>query len=132
MNHANTPMGIPFSNTLLKDIAEHMAALEARGLTVRKTTSFSDLEKKGPQLFAEMREDLAERPLVREFILLSKKWSYNPGSTPFFVYYYEDHEYLLSLMTIMQHADAIYDVAFNDVPRYNFTEDFVSYLIGDA
>ena len=35
------------------------------------------------------------------------------------------------LITIMQHAGAIYDVAFNDVPRYNFTEEFVSYLVGD-
>jgi len=32
-------------------------------------------------------------------------------------------------MTIMIQAVAIYDIAFNSVPRYNFTEDFVSYLI---
>ena len=79
-----------------------------------------------------MREDLTKRPLVRQFILLSKKLTYNPGSTPFFVYYHEDHEYLPSLMTIMEHAAAIYDIAFNNVPRYNFTEEFVSYLIGDV
>lgn len=115
-----------------KDTAEHMAALEARGFAVRRAAPFPALEKKGPQLLAEMREDLTKQPLVREFILLSNKVTYNPGPTPFFVYYYENHEYLPSLMTIMQHAGAIYDVAFNDVPRYNFTEEFVSYLIGDA
>ena len=114
-----------------KDTAEHIAALEARGFAVRRAAPFPDLEKKGPQLLAEMREDLTKQPLVREFILLSKRVMYNPGPTPFFVYYYEDHEYLPSLITIMQHAGAIYDVAFNDVPRYNFTEEFVSYLIGD-
>lgn len=113
-----------------KETAEHMAALEARGFAVRRAVPFPSLEKKGPQLLAEMREDLTKQPLIREFILLSKKVMYNPGQTPFFVYYYEDHEYLASLMTIMQHAGAIYDVAFNDVPRYNFTEEFVSYLIG--
>jgi hypothetical protein len=32
----------------------------------------------------------------------------------------------------MQHAGAIYDVAFNDVPRFDFTEEIVSYLIGDT
>jgi len=35
-------------------------------------------------------------------------------------------------MTIMLHPGAIYDVAFNDVPRYNLTEEFVSYLVGDT
>ena len=79
-----------------------------------------------------MRDDLTKQPLVRQFILLSKRVTYNPGRTPFFVYYYEDHDYLSSLMAIMQHAGAIYDIAFNDVPRYNLTEEFVSYLIGDA
>jgi len=34
------------------------------------------------------------------------------------------------MMTIMMHAGAIYDVAFNDVPRYNLSEEFVTYLIG--
>ena len=42
------------------------------------------------------------------------------------------HDYLPSVMTIMLHAGAIYDGAFNDMPRYNFTEEFVSYLIGNA
>lgn len=115
-----------------KDTAEHMAALEARGFAVRRAVPFPALEKKGLQLFSEMREDLTKQPLVREFILLSKNVMYNSGPTSFFVYYYEDHEYLPSFMTIMQHAGAIYDVAFNDVPRYCFTEEFVSYLIGDT
>ena len=115
-----------------KDTAEHMAALEARGFAIRRAAPFPALEKKAPQLLAEMREDLTKRPLVRQFILLSKKVTYTPGPTPFFVYYYEDHEYLPSLMTIMEHAEAIYDIAFNNVPRYNFTEEFVSYLIGDV
>lgn len=115
-----------------KETAEQMAALEARGFAVRRAAPFPALEQKGPELIGEMREDLKKRPLVREFILLSKRVMYNPGRTPFFVYYYEDHEYLTSLTTIMQHAGAIYDVAFNDVPRFNFTEEFVSYLIGDA
>ncbi|HVV79114.1 MAG TPA: hypothetical protein VHD59_05815 [Pseudolabrys sp.] len=112
-----------------KTVAEHMAALEARGFSIRKVTPFSDLEKKAPKLIAEMRQDLTNHPLVREFILLSKKVTYNAGQTPFFTYFYEDHEFLPSLMTIMQHAGAIYDVGFNRVPRYNFKEEFVSYLI---
>lgn len=114
-----------------KETAEHMAALEARGYTVRKAAPFPDLEKKAPQLLAEMRKDLIGQPSVRQFIVLSKKVTYNRGPTPLFFYFHEDHEFLLSLMTIMQHAGAIYDIAFNSVPRYNFTEEFVSYLIGE-
>lgn len=115
-----------------KETAEHMAALEARGFAIRKATPFPALERKAPKLVAEMREDLTGQPLVREFILLSKRVIYNAGSTPFFVYFYEDHDHLDSLMTIMGHASAIYDIAYNNVPRYNFTEEFVSYLVGDG
>jgi hypothetical protein len=115
-----------------KDTAEHMAALEARGYTVRRSSPFANLEAKAPDLVAEMRQDLGENSLVRQFILMSKHWSYNPGTTPFFTYYYEDHPHLDSIMTIMEHAGAIYDIAFNDVKRYNFTEEFVSFLIGES
>ena len=115
-----------------KETAEQMAALEAKGFSVQRAAPFPDLEKKAPALIAEMRSDLREKPLVRQFILMSKSMSYNSGSTPYFVYYYDDHEFLPSIITIMEHAAAVYDIAFNRVPRYNFTESFVSFLIGDA
>ena len=108
-----------------------MAALEARGFAVRRAVPFVDLEKKAPKLIEEMRTDLAGHPLVREFILMPKGAIYNHGETMIFTYYYEEHEYLSSMMTIMEHTGAIYNAAFNDVPRYHFTEEFVSYLIGD-
>jgi len=113
-----------------KSVAEQMAALEARGYEVKRAKPFHDLEMKAPYLIAEMRQDLSKSPLVRQFIILSKGLSYNPGKTPFFVYYDDDHPDILAVMTIMIHYGAIYDVAFNDVPRYNFCEDFVEYLIG--
>ncbi|HLP66400.1 MAG TPA: hypothetical protein VK181_02655 [Rhizobium sp.] len=113
-----------------KDTAEHMAALEAKGFAIRRASPFPYIEDKAPKLVAEMREDLRGQPLVRQFILLSRKVIYNGSDIPYFVYYHEDHEYLLSLMTIMEHGRAVYDVAFNRVPRYHFTEEFVSYLIG--
>ena len=115
-----------------KEIAEHMAALEARGFAVQRASPFPDLERKAPKLVAEMRNDLADHPLVREFILMEKGAIYNGDGRVIFTYFYEEHEYLSSMMTIMQHAGAIYDVAFNSVPRYHFTEEFVSFLIGEA
>lgn len=115
-----------------KETAEHMAALEARGYAVRKAQRFADLERKIPHLLAEIRQDLLESPLVRQIILLSKRFMYTPGTTPFFVYYYETHDKLDSMLTIMQHYGAAYDISFNDVPRYNLTEEFVSFLVGDV
>lgn len=114
-----------------KETAEHMAALEARGYEIRRAAPFPDMEKKAPKLVAEMREDLKSHPLWRQFILLRKHVSYWSGDTPHFTYFYEDHEGLGSIMTIMEHVGAIYDIQFNKVPRYNFTEEFVRYLIGD-
>ena len=115
-----------------KETAERMAWLEARGFAIRRASPFADLEKKAPALVAEMRADLQSSPLVRQFILLSKRVSYNSSSTPFFNYFYEDHEFLDSIITIMEHAGAVYDITFNKVPRYNFSEEFVSFLIGEA
>jgi hypothetical protein len=115
-----------------KETAEQMAALEARGFAIRRARPFPELEKKAPQLLAQMREDLTQHPLVREFVLLRKGLSYGGGTTVSFRYFYDDHEYLDSLMTIMKHDGAIYDIKNNEVPRYNFTEEFVSYLIGET
>lgn len=84
-----------------------------------------------PELIAEMRADLMSNKLVRQFILLEKGWSYIPGSTPYFQYFFDEHPQIKSMMTIMIHAGAIYDIKHNSVDRYNFTEPFVSYLIGD-
>lgn len=112
-----------------KETAENMAALEARGYAIRRSSPFPDLEKKAPKLIAEMWVDLTGRPLTREFVLLKKAWCYNPGDTPYFEYFFDDHDQLLSIMTIMEHARAIYSVKRNNVDRYHLTEEFVSFLL---
>ncbi len=115
-----------------KETAEMMAALETRGFIVQRAIPFGGLERKAPTLIAEMQEDLTRQPLVREFVLLSKRHSYGGGSKPSFQYFYEDHEYLASTMTIMVNVRAIREITFNSVPRFEFTEPFVSYLIGES
>lgn len=113
-----------------KNTAEAMASLEAKGYEVRRARPFESLERKAPKLLAEMRKDLQNQPLVRQFVILSRKWTYNGGSTPYFAYFFEDHDGILALTTILEHYGAIYDVTFNKVTRYNFNEDFVDYLLG--
>jgi len=125
---------VSFPSTLLlewKDTAEKMAALEARGYAVVRASPFAALERKMPELIGEMRADLMRNQLTRQFVLLEKSWSYNPGSTPYFQYFFDEHPQIKSMMTIMIHSGAIYDITHNSVDRYNFTEAFVSYLIGE-
>lgn len=113
-----------------KTFAEAAAAVELRGYAVVQGRSFLALERKVPDLIAEMRADLKEKPFTREFIVLSRKVMYNPGPTPYFAYYLEDHPEILGKLQICEHFGAIYDVRYNDVPRYNFSEEFADYLLG--
>ncbi len=123
---------IAFPPSLLNDwksIAEQMAGLEARGYVVSSAQPYSTMEKKVPSLVSEMRVDLVADPLVRQFILMHKGMSYNHGSTPLFTYYYDTHPQLDAMITIMAHYKAVYDSSFNNVPRYNFNEAFVDYVL---
>ncbi|MFD1703367.1 hypothetical protein ACFSCV_10165 [Methylopila henanensis] len=82
---------ISFPSSLLeewKELAEHMAALEARGFSVQRAAPFKELEEKCPKLLAEMREDLKKSPLVREFIILSRHVIYGGNTKPFFHYFF--------------------------------------------
>jgi len=58
--------------------------------SVSKSDSLARGQKLMPNLVAEMRADLADNPLGREFILLERSWIYNRrGNT--LVYYFDDH-----------------------------------------
>ena len=113
-----------------RDTSEKIAALEVQGFQVRLANRFTEMERKIPSLIAEMRDDLVGTPITRQFILFSRQWSYGGQNGPYFVYYFEDHEGLEAMVTIMEHYGAAYDVAFNDVHRFNFSEEFVDYILG--
>jgi hypothetical protein len=115
-----------------KAFAEAAAFVELRGFDIVRTRNFADLERKMPELIAEMRADLRQKRFTREFVVLSNNWSYNSGRVPHFSYFFEDHPELLGKLQICVHYRAIYDVKFNDVVRYNFSEDFVDYLLEGA
>jgi hypothetical protein len=112
-----------------KEIAEHIAALELRGFAVSRARPFAKLEELLPELISEMRADIKKHSLYREFILLKKGLIYNASKQDFFVYYYNDHQSLDSKAQILVNYGAVVDITFNRVKRYNFTEDFVEYLL---
>lgn len=111
-----------------KKLAEVRAYLALRGYDVVQSRSFTALEQKIPDLVAEIRTDVLEHPFTRELVLLSKKWSYNPGRNPYFVYYFEAHEHLLGKLKMCENYGAVVPTTYNNVDRFELTEDFVEYL----
>lgn len=114
-----------------KATAEAMAGLEAKGFVIRRGRSFADLEKKAPKLFAEMRQDLSNHPLVREIVILSRKRMYNNvgNAKVVFMYFLQDYDNLGGFIDVMENYGAIYDVAVGKIPRYKLHEDFIEYLV---
>jgi len=81
-----------------------------------------------PKLIAEMRKDLADHLLGREFVLLKRCWSYLQAGHQL-EYYYDDHDELDNMVRILQNYGLINDIANNDVRRYVISEDFAEYLM---
>ena len=92
-----------------------------------RDAAFSKAERQMPELLAEMRKDLAENPLGREFVILKKTWRYWAKGNEL-VYYYEEHPDLDNKLRILQNLGLIEDIAFNDVARYVVSEEFAEYL----
>lgn len=95
---------------------------------IAKMAVFHKLEALIPTLLAEIRKDLAEYPLVREIILLSRTWTYNGDGSTLLIYYYEDHSQLKDKMTILCNYQLLTDITYNNVKRYNLTEELADYL----
>lgn len=112
-----------------RQVAEMRAFLAMRGLEIAPKRSFDLLENKLPDLLSEMRADLRGSPFTREFIALSKRWSYSGQERPFFMYYYEEHSDLLAKLQVCERYFAIRETTHNNVFRYEFEEDFVEYLL---
>lgn len=92
-------------------------------------SEFAKCRRMMPELLAEMRADLTKHPLVREFILLKRRWVYNPDpNKTVFVYYFDEHPGLSNKVELLENCGLVCDIAFNEVQRYLFTEQFVELL----
>jgi len=89
---------------------------------------FNSLESMMPDLLTEMRKDLVENPLSREFVVLKKGWSYWPYGHEL-AYYYEDHPDLENKLLILLNYGMIRDVTHNNVKRYIISEEFAGFLV---
>jgi len=91
---------------------------------------FIKIERLMPDLLAEMRKDLSEHPLTREFIVLKKIWLYSSSKERDTVYFYEDHPELDNKLRVLQNCGLIQDIRFNSTPRYVISEALAAYLTG--
>src|SRR5882762_5599439 len=94
-----------------------------------KSDSLEKVEKLMPNLVAEMRADLTDNPLGREFILLERSWIYNHrGNT--LVYYFDDHPELENEIRILENREFVKNAKYNNGARYVMSEELAEYLIG--
>jgi hypothetical protein len=94
---------------------------------------FPRLEKIIPELLAEIRNDLHENPFIREFILLSERWIYNPDpNNDILVYFYEKHSFLRNKVRILENYGLVCEITYNDVPRFVISEELATYLANDV
>ena len=111
-----------------KTLAEMRAYLGLRGLAVVAARSFEKLEAKIPHLVTEMRADLTKEPFIRVALVRWRKFTYNGTAQPSFIYYHEDHDHLRGKLKVMENYDAIINIDYGEVERFELTEEFVEYL----
>ena len=78
-------------------------------------------------LLAEMRQDLAEYPLRREFVVMKRSWSYWAKGDELF-YYYDDHADLDDKLRILENEGLVRDITYNNAKRYVLSEELADYL----
>lgn len=130
----NDPYDYPVEKLMdWKKDAEKRAKQEIEGTipasTNPQSSKFVKIERLMPELLSEMKTDLSNFPLVREFILFSRNWVYNGGTRQFFTYFFEDHKDLKSEIQILENLGLVKEITFNNVDRYIMSEDFADYLL---
>ncbi len=114
--------------------AENQTLFEVENRYGAKQTSnlgdFRKLENLMPNLLNEMRQDLLQYPLRREFVLLQRSWTYWAGGHEL-CYFYDDHNDLEGMISILCNYNLVRDITYNSVKRYVFLEELVDYLTQD-
>lgn len=101
--------------------------LESRHHRIPKSDAFARLERLMPQLLIEMRQDIAQHPLRREFVLLKRNWSYWAKGNEL-CYYFDEHSDLLNQIQILENYGLVRKITYNDIQRYIISEEFAQYL----
>jgi hypothetical protein len=114
-----------------KVFAENRAfrALEGHESTAAVLPVFERIERLMPDLLAEMRQDLATNPLIRECVLVPGQAVYNGSGV--FLYSDEAHPYIEGQFHALENLGLARNVTRTNAIRYRLSEDLVQYLTGD-
>jgi len=116
-----------------KRLAEEDARYELEvgfGRVESRDIIFRKIEELMPDLLEEMRIDLGNYPLRREFVLLKKEWDYWAKGTEL-IYFFNEHPELDNKINILINYNLIREITYNNVKRYSLSEDLVEYLKTD-
>jgi hypothetical protein len=90
---------------------------------------FTDIENLIPELLAEMKKDLREYPVAREFIITPKGAVDNEDENNLILqYFFEDHSWLRSKLRILENHALIYEITYNNTLRFVISEELATYL----
>jgi len=90
---------------------------------------FTDIENLMPELLEEMKKDLRESPVAREFILMRKGADDRGDENNFILqYFFEDHDWLRSKLRILENHALIYEITYNNTLRFVISEELATYL----
>jgi hypothetical protein len=90
---------------------------------------FTDIENLIPELLAEMKKDLREYPVAREFIITPKGAVDNEDENNLILqYFFEDHSWLRSKLRILENNALIYEITYNNTLRFVISEELATYL----
>lgn len=128
----NILLALKSINKTLSQIMQKKTVAAKPSTSITKSTKnvFPSIEKLIPELLLEMKNDLSNYPLAREFIILSKNWTYNVDPNNMVLqYYFEDHACLRNKLRILENHELIYEITYNNTGRFVILEELADYLI---
>ena len=112
-----------------KSAAEAFAYLEQRGYEVRAVRSpWRKIEAQMPDLLREMRADLRDNPVIREFYLMHRKLLYNMSGSHI-RYFYDDHPNLRDKIRILESLGLLSDITVTSIEKFLISEELADYLL---
>jgi hypothetical protein len=102
----------------------------------RRTSSYGEIEgvlleaeRLMPDLVAEIRSDVREPALIREFVVLpNRRVIFNTGGKDRWALFEDDHENLQAKMDWLEEMGLVTNVTPRDTPIYRVTNDFYRWL----
>lgn len=82
-----------------------------------------------PDLIQEMRDDLTQKPHVREFFVLADGTALGGMSSPAFTYHERAGRPVFSWVQALENHGYVQDITPKNTPKYRMTEEFVGLIL---